>query len=506
MNESRARQWNEANHRHLMAAVTCARARIEARLKPGSDPETDSCLAEAQRSLAAIQAALPAPSAIDLIARRFGLSEFERELLVLCAGVELDPACAAACAQANGDPRAGHVTFSLGLAALPGAHWSALTPAAPLRRWKLLELGAGSGLTSSPLRIDERVLHALAGVNYVDERLGAFIQPLANPDSLAPSHQAVADTIASLWEREPAAILLLVGPASATKASIVAAAAGRAGGPVFTLRSADLPSTPAEREILARLWEREAALQGATLLVDAEDGLTAELQHATRGWVGDLHARAAIAVRDAGEGWRRDVHRFEVGQLPTREQHALWQEALGPLRHLLNGEIDSIAGQFSLAPASIRAVATEAHARAEAGDLPRLPGFLWDQCQRLARPRLEDLAERMASAPSWEDLVLPEPQIATLRTMAVQVRERFQVYEKWGFGTRLSRGLGITALFTGASGTGKTLAAEVLAGELHLDLYRIDLSSVVSKYIGETEKNLRRVFDAAETRRGDSPV
>jgi SpoVK/Ycf46/Vps4 family AAA+-type ATPase len=93
---------------------------------------------------------------------------------------------------------------------------------------------------------------------------------------------------------------------------------------------------------------------------------------------------------------------------------------------------------------------------------------------------------------------LPESQRQTLREVALQVRQRGKVYGSWGFGAKDARGLGISALFSGQSGTGKTMAAEVLANELRLDLYRIDLSGVVSKYIGETEKNLRRVFDAAE--------
>jgi len=95
-------------------------------------------------------------------------------------------------------------------------------------------------------------------------------------------------------------------------------------------------------------------------------------------------------------------------------------------------------------------------------------------------------------------LVLPEPQIQSLRQIAIHVRHRATVYDEWGFGARSSRGLGISTLFAGVSGTGKTMAAEVLAAELRLDLYRIDLASMVSKYIGETEKNLRKVFDAAE--------
>jgi SpoVK/Ycf46/Vps4 family AAA+-type ATPase len=123
---------------------------------------------------------------------------------------------------------------------------------------------------------------------------------------------------------------------------------------------------------------------------------------------------------------------------------------------------------------------------------------LWKACRTQARPRLDDLAQRIDSAATWEQLVLPTAQLELLHSITAHVRQRTRVYVEWGFDQLSSRGLGISALFAGASGTGKTMAAEVLAQELELDLYRIDLSAVVSKYIGETEKNLRRVFDAAE--------
>jgi SpoVK/Ycf46/Vps4 family AAA+-type ATPase len=124
---------------------------------------------------------------------------------------------------------------------------------------------------------------------------------------------------------------------------------------------------------------------------------------------------------------------------------------------------------------------------------------LWETCRGLARSRLDDLAQRVETSATWDDLVLPALQKQILRDIVVNVRQRARVYDQWGFAAKSSRGLGISALFSGASGTGKTLAAEIMANELCLDLYRIDLSQVVSKYIGETEKNLRRVFDAAET-------
>jgi SpoVK/Ycf46/Vps4 family AAA+-type ATPase len=123
---------------------------------------------------------------------------------------------------------------------------------------------------------------------------------------------------------------------------------------------------------------------------------------------------------------------------------------------------------------------------------------LWTACRVQARQGLDELAQRLEPAAGWEDIVLPERHLQTLREIAAQVRHRSTVYHTWGFARKCPRGLGVTALFAGPSGTGKTMAAEVIANELQLDLYHIDLSQVVSKYIGETEKNLKRVFDAAE--------
>jgi SpoVK/Ycf46/Vps4 family AAA+-type ATPase len=168
------------------------------------------------------------------------------------------------------------------------------------------------------------------------------------------------------------------------------------------------------------------------------------------------------------------------------------QRALGPAAEKFNGTIEALSGHFRLSAKTIFAVS-----KLPALHEPDSAG-LWSVCRSLARPRLEDLAQRIVPLAEWDDLILPEPQKQNLRQMASQVRHRIKVYESWGFSDKVRRGLGVSALFAGPSGTGKTLAAEVLADELALDLYRVDLSAVVSKYIGETEKNLKQVFDAAE--------
>jgi hypothetical protein len=149
------RNWPEANQRYLSAALAVVRAELgrhaaliqSARGEPSKPGEPESALQEAA-------AAMPAPPALETLAATFGLSHFERDLLVLCAGMELDSGFAALCAEAQDDLRRAYPTFGLALAALPEPHWSALTPAAPLRHWRLVEVGAGDALTTSPLPLD----------------------------------------------------------------------------------------------------------------------------------------------------------------------------------------------------------------------------------------------------------------------------------------------------------------------------------------------------------------
>ena len=207
-----------------------------------------------------------------------------------------------------------------------------------------------------------------------------------------------------------------------------------------------------------------------------------------------------VAARERQRRLVRSTLALDVEPPPTAEQRQLWQAALGPAAERLNGTLDTLAAHFSLGAPAIRAAAARARG-ADPDGMPSdadLPNRLWEACRAEARPRLDDLAQRIEPVATWDDLVLPALQTQMLRDIALHVRHRMRVYETWGFAAKSSRGLGISALFAGPSGTGKTMDAEVLAGALRLDLYRIDLSRVVSKYIGETEKNLARVFDAAE--------
>jgi SpoVK/Ycf46/Vps4 family AAA+-type ATPase len=174
----------------------------------------------------------------------------------------------------------------------------------------------------------------------------------------------------------------------------------------------------------------------------------------------------------------------------------LWQDALGEKAPLFDGALDGISSQFTLSARTIHVQG--AQLEPVAAETAQLEGLMWSTCREMGRSKLDDLAQRIEATAGWDDLILPAAQKATLHEIGAHVKNRLKVHLQWGFAGKGTRGLGVTALFAGESGTGKTLAAEVLAGELGLDLYRIDLASVVSKYIGETEKNLRNVFDVAE--------
>jgi hypothetical protein len=420
------------------------------------------------------------PAALESLCAAFGLSAFERDILLLCAGTELDSELAARV----------RPTFGVALGALPGAHWSALAPAGPLRFWRLVELEAGDTLVTSPLRIDERVLHHLTGVGYLDERLRGVVEPVG-PEPLPPSLKAVAERAATVVARGggPQVLLQLCGPDASARRRVAAAVCSALGLQLHLLRAADVPSAAADRDVLRRLWEREAILSGSALVLECEPGDEAAGTAAAFADAADV--LVLLSGRDPLRLRRRSALRIDVPRPTSAEQRTLWEEALGADAARLDGSLDGLILQFELGLDGIASVA--AHT---AGDLD--PDRLWEACRAQARPQLDDLAQRIEPAAGWADLVLPEADLQVLREIAAHVRQRARVHGSWGFAGATSRGLGVSALFEGPSGTGKTMAAEVLARDLALDLYRIDLSQVVSKYIGETEKNLRRVFDAAE--------
>lgn len=324
-----------------------------------------------------------------------------------------------------------------------------------------------------------------------------MLEPLRDAAEISESQQTILDRLESAWKtalakRHVLPALQLCGPDAGAKRSVANALATRLTIEIFRLPAALLPANLADLETLHRVWEREAILRNAALLLDCDRFETADISHALAidRWIELTRTPLLISTRDPRTDIERPLLTVDVRKPTSREQRETWESALGGDVTRWNGQLERLVSQFDFSTA---AICSTANSLGDKNDTD-----LWEACRLRARPRLQDLAQHIVSGATWADIVLPAAQMSTLQTISLQVRHRARVCDDWGFGEKSNRGLGLSVLFAGPSGTGKTLAAEILANELELDLFRIDLSAVVSKYIGETEKNLRRVFDAAE--------
>nr|WSZ20983.1 ATP-binding protein [Streptomyces canus] len=436
----------------------------------------------------------PGAAPLDALTACFSLTSFERDLVLLTAAIELEPTTAARCAAACGDPERAFPTFSLALAALADPHWSALTPIAPLRRWRIVELDDAAGLTTTRLRLDERILHFLLGSPYLDARLHGQLRRTPVPEALTPSYDLAASRLAEGWTN--GALVEVTGGDLRSRADLGAAAAARSGLGLYSMSAEDVPTDPAERDRLSRLWQREAILLPAALLVEAGE-LDRDQRAATEAFLAGAAVPVVVSSEDPLRSERTYGARVAVPRLDDEEQLDLWAGAFEEI-DLDVGELRSLVAQFQLPPHVVRSAAATVRRRLPHEDELDAAELAWRAGLDEARIGMDELGRRIEPQAGWDDLVLHERQTSVLREVVAHVRQRATVHQEWGFGATLRRGLGVTAMFAGGSGTGKTLAAEVMAKELGLDLFVIDLSQVVSKYIGETEKNLRRVFDAAE--------
>jgi len=457
-------------------------ARLRLLLEGRCTPELERV--DRRRRVALVEladAGLPAPS--EHLGALFGLTPFERDVLVLCLAHALDaslpqPTPQLACGLFDGLP-------------------DAFMPDARLRRFRLLTVEPdGEPPGRRPLRLDDRIHDYLLGSDRLDERVAPVLRPLA-PAPVPPAHRPFVDQLAA-WLlrvalRPPFPMLQLVGAPRSGRSTLARAAAERAGLVLCRLSLERLPPAGPEREELLRLLDREAVIGQFALYVAAP-----EPGEATTAPFDDVldEIGAPLIV---GCSSRRRCERPAVAQrlpaLTSFDRLALWQEALAEGDPAEEGELERVAEQFHLGPREVAEITAQ---RIAAAGLDGKSPSLWQACREHATWPHGGLARRIVPTHSWADLVLPEDSLEQLRELSAQVRNRTRVYGEWSFGARLTRGRGISALFAGPSGTGKTLAAEIVAHEVELDLYRIDLAGVVDKYVGETEKNLRRVFDAAE--------
>ena len=502
---------------HVGAAEVVRLLRGEA---PGDDAR--AAIADADRrcsrAWAEFRAALAPASPPAVLASALHLSDLELQIAVALAAVEADADMERVYAFAWDDysrkrPEVGFVATLVG-GDDPAARdrvLRALEPDQPLRRHRVVLVSGDSSFLLRSVRLADRVVAHLLGHDLVDDAISGFCRVAPAP--------ALADVVAepALIDRvrrgldagDRPARLLLYGPDGAGKAFLVEALAADAGRAAVR---ADLEAMVADRDRIAdrvAACGREAALRGALLVLDAGPDLdAARLPRPLAERLGDLLGALPVPVAlcaAARPSWLipylPSLVEIEV-PLPTfRQRIALWRRAL-PAGAASDADLELVAGRYAFGGG---AIARAAHRAATAAWLrdPAHRGITLDDLGEAARlmfsHRLGDVAQRIPAGFTWDDLVLPEETLEQLRDVVRFARQRPFLLEEWGFARKLPYGRGVSAILAGPPGTGKTMVAQLLAHELGYDLFRIDLSQVVNKYIGETEKNLARIFAEAES-------
>lgn len=512
-----ADNWNGKNDQYLSTAMEWLRLKLmrsaaslsAEKLSSREITNSDFAIRSASLQMKDLESTEPLP-ALSFVKRRFGLSDFEQQMLLLCVAMELDTRIPALCGKAHDDPSKPYPSFALAMTLFEEPAWDVLSPQRPLRYWRLVEINKmmNQPLISCSLRADERMINFIKGLNYLDERIIKISCPFdINPgeDDLPPSQQQSVDDLVKQVQTLTAnnrfpVVIQLVGQDPLSKQLIAQKIAAALNIHLVCLPFELLPTQSQDLEEFARLWQRESLLLRVGGYIDAHKE-TFGRSNGVQTNSFSLHRFLAISqgiffisVREISHELSSLSSVVEIKKPTAIEQRTEWNKLLG---ERANGSAPLLAGQFNLNIPTIREIVKKVVDDA-ASDKEHLHEKLWRNCLSTTSPELDTLVQKLELKSTWDDIVLPEASEKQLRQIASQVKYRSLVYDNWGYREKMNRGLGINALFIGESGTGKTMAAEVLANDLGLHLYRIDLSGVVSKYIGETEKNLRRLFDAAE--------
>ncbi|HUQ52110.1 MAG TPA: AAA family ATPase [Gammaproteobacteria bacterium] len=300
--------------------------------------------------------------------------------------------------------------------------------------------------------------------------------------------------------RSKNAVVVASGTPGLGRRTLLLAAASSAGARILEVNSKKLSKDHSQLKKQLKLIARECKLLQRAPLICNIDALVDDKDQARVDLVGselvseiDGPVFVTCGVQRPAMRWDRPCVVIDV-KPPTSEQRAkLWRDSLGQ-----GTEEDSqfLATQYPLAPALIVRAAEAAKTRANGGKLQ--PEDIYAGVRAVLDDKLGDYAKRVDVTQSWDDLVLPQDQLDAIKYLVARIRQRRTVYEQWGFAAKVGKGLGTSALFSGPPGTGKTMVAALIAKELGLELYQVDMAKVTSKWIGETERNLAALFDAAE--------
>jgi SpoVK/Ycf46/Vps4 family AAA+-type ATPase len=459
----------------------------------------------------------------------FGLTSFEEQALLACLAPELDGRYEKLYAYLHDDITRKQPSVELILrlfCSTPGERRQSLAsfaPQATLFRSHILRYldDEEHPLSGRRLRPDEMIIGFLlggGGSQDLSACLSAFtgqcdLRRLRWPEEtrarLAELTRSYAQDALRTWRR---LIFHFHGPAGTGRKTLAAGLCGEIGAPLLIIDLRELLLRAQNFEEALRRMLREGLLRPAAVFLEHFDMLLGDDPNAV-----SQRERLARAIIDfswltfiatekdwqPGDIFQRHLYLSVALPAPDLTERAELWEMMTSGREDLTPEIDlvDLATKFRLTPGRMQMALIGARNQAQSRDYSR-PVITREDliagCRQQSNQRLAALARRLSPRQGWEDITLPGQSLAQLREICAQVRHRRKVYGQWGFGRKQTLGKGLCALFYGLSGTGKTLAVEVIARELNLEAFKVDLSTVVSKYIGETEKNLSRVFTEAE--------
>lgn len=467
---------------------------------------------------------------LPLLRHWFHLSDFEAYVLLVCLAPEVSKKYETLYAYLQDDIASKYPTARF-ILQLSGADTEAsvyartfFSASSPLFKHQLIEGhdDVQKPLMSRTFKLDERIVNFLLGHHAIDSQIGDFSELVYPADdkvalNLPQDFQGKLNQLIH-WHQQaqsentlPLRCILQGGDGSGRQQVAESWCAALQLPLLVVDVDRMLQQGPSFAQLAKRIG-RETLLQPAAVfikhferLLDDKDALQQQRQALldqlqTYAWLTFLSTDQAFQTASLPPG-----HMQQMLVMPALDQTLrlkLWKAALSPYALKPKTNLKAFASQYRMTAGQIQQAAREAHRIAlwrDGGDYQIGREDLAQGCRAQSNPKLKQLANQRALTYTWDDIVLPDDSFRQLQEITQQVHHRHKVFEDWGFDQKLSLLKGVNALFAGPSGTGKTMAAEILANALGLDLYSIDLSQVVSKYIGETEKNLAQIFREAET-------
>jgi ATP-dependent 26S proteasome regulatory subunit len=521
-----AGQIDGGDFRGLYISEERARATLSPQPEP-SLPDLDAEIStqrdatdERVRTAHTLGFTLPLPQ----LAARFKLSRFEVDCIVLAIAPEVDGRYETLFAYVQDDvgKKRPTVELAIGLACNDldqrAEALALLHESAPAFRHQLLRLVDDPHTAEPPLparflKVDRRIVDFALDADRVDGRIADAVRSVF-PRAGLPAAAAGDDTYARIEELvrgtgSRPGLIKLVGPEQVGKSHVAESLCRSTGRALVVVQGRSLLRSEVALADSFRLLEREARLRGAWVHISQFDSLLADASTrwtAERG-VGRLVESGLVVSLGCSispTGFDLPTAAFELTVDVPLPSYAMrldaWKSALGEYQcqHIDEGDLKRLASRLVLTPGGIRRAVRRARDGASiAGREDVTEEDLGDAARDESSSNLSRLAHRVSPTYSWDDIVLPHHTLRQLKEVFASMRYRHVVYSEWDFERKLALGKGLNVLFSGPSGTGKTMAAQILAHEMRLDIYAIDLASVLSKWIGELEQNLSRVFEEA---------